>query len=269
MKGLIVTYNQSCNLKCQFCYIDFHYKKVSDRVAEVVKRAVEQKFEVITFGGGDPFSKKSFREACIRAKESNLFVHVDTNTKAIRETDFEFVHRNIDLLGISIDAIGQDYDEFRESERLFEQVDNVINRLSNDSQTKIKINTIVTKENVDKLLAISDYISSKKSIVRWSLYQFFPLSIAATNKERYEISEIDFELSTAKIELSNSNIILEKFKFSDRVNGYLFCDEEGNLYTNTIQGQYIKMFSIFDIDLENKMEQIKELINPLTINRYR
>jgi MoaA/NifB/PqqE/SkfB family radical SAM enzyme len=268
MKRLIITYNQSCNLKCQFCYIDFHYKKVNDRVAEAVKKAAELNFEVITFGGGDPFSKKSFRDACIQAKESNLFVHVDTNTKAIREKDFNFIHTNIDLLGISIDAIGQDYDEFRGAKELFEHVDNVITGLSNYSPIKIKINTIVTKENVNKLLAISDYISNRKSIVRWSLYQFFPLSIAALNKKRYEISDDDFALATENIVPSNSNIQVEKFKFSDRVNGYLFCDEEGNLYTNNIQGEYIKLFSIFELDLEKKMGKIKELINPLTLNRY-
>lgn len=268
MKRLIITYNQSCNLKCQFCYIDFHYKKVNDKIAEVVKKAVELKFEVITFGGGDPFSKKSFREACNYAKENNLFVHVDTNTKAIREIDLEFINRNIDLLGISIDAIGQDYDEFRDTKKLFEKVDAVINQLSKDSQIQIKINTVVTKENVDKLSEIRDYISNKRNVVRWSLYQFFPLSIAATNKARYEISDRDFELATANIEFCDSKIKIEKFKFNERVNGYLFCDEEGNLYTNNIKGEYIRLFSIFDFDLKKRIEQIEELINPLTINRY-
>jgi len=268
MRRLIITYNQSCNLKCKFCYIDFHYRKVNDQVAEVVKKAVDLKFEVVTFGGGDAFSRKSFRDACMYAKENGLFVHVDTNTKAIKQTDLDLINRYIDLLGISIDAIGQDYDEFRDTKKLFEKVDAVINQLSNYPQVQIKINTVVTKENFDKLLDIRDYISTKKNIVRWSLYQFFPLSAAAKNKERYEISDHDFERATADIIFTDSNIRIEKFKFNNRVNGYLFCDEEGNLYTNNINGEYIKLFSIFEPDIKKRIEQMEQLINPLTMNRY-
>jgi MoaA/NifB/PqqE/SkfB family radical SAM enzyme len=268
MKRLIITYNQSCNLKCQFCYIDFHYQKVNDRVLDIVKKAIDLKFEILTFGGGDPFSKASFRKACDYAKKNDLFVHVDTNVKAIKKNDFDFIKDNIDLLGISIDAIGKEYDEFRDTKNLFDKVDFVINHLNKHTQTPIKINTVVTKTNKDKLIEIKNYILNKKNIVRWSLYQFFPLSFAATNKELYEISEHDFDDAIASLGVFNSTMKLEVFKFKDRVHGYLFCDEEGRLYTNDIKGVYVTLFSIFDLDSTEKIEQIKELINPLTADRY-
>ena len=55
MKRLIITYNQNCNLKCKFCYIDFHYQKIEDKTNEIVAKAIEYGFDIITFGGGDSF----------------------------------------------------------------------------------------------------------------------------------------------------------------------------------------------------------------------
>ncbi len=269
MKRLIVTYNQSCNLTCKFCYIDFHHQKVDDKVLDIVKKAVELEFEVITFGGGDPFSKKSFAPACRFAKEQGLFVQVDTNAKAIKEPDFNLIAGSIDLLGISIDAYGEDYDDFRESKSLFKKVDAVIKRLHKESNTPIKINTIVTKTNKDKLLDIQNYILTCPNVVRWSLYQFFPLSFAASAQDSYEISDEDFDKAINSLEPFNIPIQLEAFKFSNRVNGYLFCDEEGRLYTNNIEGEYVKLFSIFDRNVKEEIDKIDELINPLTQDRYK
>lgn len=268
MKRLIVTYNQSCNLHCKFCYIDFHNQKVNDKVLEILKKAVEMNFKVITFGGGDPFSKKSFAPACRYAKASGLFVQVDTNAKAIREHDYELIGRNIDLLGISIDAIGEDYNDFRGAKNLFDKVDNVIKTLNKLSHTPIKVNTVVTKANKDKLPNIRDYILGCPNVVRWSLYQFFPLSSAESTKNLYEISDEDFEVAVSNLQPIKTNIQLEAFKYRDRVNGYLFCDEEGGLYTNSIKGEYVKLFSIFDPASKGKIDKIEELINPLTRYRY-
>ena len=53
------------------------------------------------------------------------------------------------------------------------------------------------------------------------------------------------------------------------MNGYLFCDEEGRLYTNNIEGEYTKLFSIFDLNAGEKINKIDELINPLTLDRYK
>ncbi|MGG3836960.1 radical SAM protein [Paenibacillus thiaminolyticus] len=115
MKRLILTYNQSCNLSCDFCYISFHHKKIQDKTYEIIERAISHNFDVITFGGGDSFSKKTFRESCILAKENNIFTHVDTNGLAINSDDFIFIEKYVDLLGISLDGIGADHNILRKS----------------------------------------------------------------------------------------------------------------------------------------------------------
>ena len=88
------------------------------------------------------------------------------------------------------------------------------------------------------------------------------------NSSVYELSDYEYDEIIHNLNLSELRIDVECFKFKDRVDGYLFCDEEGNIYTNNIEGDYIKLFSIFDEDAYSKFNSIKEKINPKTSIRY-
>ena len=101
------------------------------------------------------------------------------------------------------------------------------------------------------------------------MYQFFPLSVARKEQDKYEISDYDFDLLTQHLNINNSNLNIVFFKFKDRVDGYLFCDEQGFIYTNSINGSYEKLYSIFDKDFKNKTDNLKRKINPKTIHWYK
>lgn len=265
MKRLIVTYNQSCNLTCDFCYVSFHNKKIEDKTIHIVEKAIELRFDVITFGGGDAFSKRKFREACTICKSHGIKTHADTNCIAIKPTDYNFIEENIDLLGISLDGIGMVHDIMRKSNNLFSKVNSVLTNL--DKQNfKVKVNTVVTKQNKDDLNNIYNYLNNLNNISIWSLYQFFPLDAAKRYQENFEISNQEFDLITESFKSKNFNI--EKFKFSERVSGYIFCDEVGNLYTNTIDGDYLAIGSIFDNTINDKLQTLNLSINPKVEYRY-
>ncbi|WP_426350228.1 radical SAM protein [Alloiococcus sp. CFN-8] len=267
MKRIILTYNESCNLSCDFCYINFHHKKIKDRTYEIIKKAISLDFKVITFGGGDPFSKSSFRKSCILAKENGLFTQVDTNCLAITKSDYNFIENYVNLIGISLDGIGNTHDNMRKSNKLFSKAESVLRTLMK-SNTKIKINTILTKQNKDSVYDIYRYLSELDSIYSWSIYQFFPLSVAKENQEIFEICNEDFDNALTFLNKEERKFIIEKLKYSDRVIGYVFCDEQGNIYTNSLKGDYMYICSIFDPDVAEKLSKFNELINPITINRY-
>jgi MoaA/NifB/PqqE/SkfB family radical SAM enzyme len=168
-----------------------------------------------------------------------------------------------------LDAIGEDYDKFRESEKLFNKVDLIIRKLEKRVNIPIKINTVVTKLNRKNISEIRDYIMNFKNITRWSLYQFFPLLVAKKEIGKYQISDYEFDNLMQTLDINNPNLNVEFFKFKDRVHGYLFCDEQGGIYTNSINGNYEKLFSIFDKDFKNKMDARIDKINPKTIHRYK
>ncbi len=267
MKRIVVTYNQSCNLTCDFCYVNFHHKQIQDKTYEVVKRAISLDFDVITFGGGDSFSKNSFRESCILAKENGLFTQVDTNGISITQSDFTFIEKYVDLIGISLDGIGEKHNNMRKSKNLFIKVNSILEKLK-ESNTRIKINTILTKQNRDSIYNLYRYLTQFENIDSWSIYQFFPLSAARKKKDTFEICDEDFDSVLKFLDKEEKKFKIEKFKYSDRVSGYIFCDEQGKIYTNSIEGDYIDICSIFDFDVAENLSKLKEFINPKTINRY-
>ncbi|MED1043988.1 radical SAM protein [Bacillus mycoides] len=268
MKRLILTYNQSCNLNCKFCYIDFHHKKIEDKTISIVEQAIQLGFNIITFGGGDSFSKRDFREACKIAHQNHLITHVDTNTLSINESDFKFIEENIDLLGVSIDAIDGDYNLFRDSRRLFQKLNHTLQQLEK-YHIEIKVNTILTAQNIDSIPDIFEYITTFNNIKRWSIYQFFPLSSAKKFEDIYKISDSDFEQALKFLNTSKTNLIIEKNRYTNRVDGYIFCDEEGNLYTNNINGKYIPLGSIFNEEDTKNVLSKDTLINPKIKQRYK
>ena len=265
-KRLILTYKQSCNLSCEFCYVSFENKKLEDRSIEIVERAIELGFDIITFGGGDPFTKKNFRAACKLASSKKVTTQVDTNGIKIKENDLSFLLYDIDILGFSLDGIGSIHDEMRGSFGLFDKLKKLFEKLEKEKK-RIKVNTVVTQRNYRDLKNIFEFLKKFKNIKVWSIYQFFPLDAALRFREKFEISDTLFENVTSQIQNSQAVFPIEKFKFSDRVNGYIFCDELGNLYTNDIDGSYKEIGSIFKTEIDKTLENFRS-INPKVAYRY-
>ncbi|PJN50011.1 hypothetical protein PAEAM_56230 [Paenibacillus sp. GM1FR] len=224
-------------------------------------------FNVITFGGGDSFSKRSFRNSCILAKERGLFTQVDTNGISITKGDFAFIEKYVDLIGISLDGIGEVHNSMRKSKNLFTKIDTVLGTL-NELKTRIKINTILTNQNKGAIQDLYRYLMLYDNIDSWSIYQFFPLSVARKNKDVFEINKDEFDSVLTFLDKENNKFNIEKFKYSDRVTGYIFCDEQGKLYTNSIEGDYRSICSIFDIDVAEKLSRLENFVNPKTKKRY-
>lgn len=265
-KRLILTYNQSCNLSCDFCYVSFHHQKRVDNSSLIIEKAKQVGFDVITFGGGDPFYQKYFRKACLLAKHNGLITHVDTNCIAIKKDDINLIINKIDLLGISLDAIGNAYDSFRKCPNLFKKVDAILDIL-NSLNYKVKINTVITQQNKDFIFDIYKYISQLDNVGIWSLYQFFPIDASKKNKNNYAIDEIEFERITDCFQSNNFKI--EILKYKNRVNGYVFVDESGRLYTNTIDGTYQDIGNILNDNIKRKLDTVFEkYINPVIEYRY-
>lgn len=254
-------------MKCKFCYVSFFNKRLKDRSFEIIQKAAKLDFDIVTFSGGDPFSKSNFRKACIEANRLGIQTHVDTNALAIREEDISFIEDNIDILGISIDGVGETHNKLRESKNSFRKVEDVLSRISG-LRTTIKVNTILTKENVNCLEELSSFLTQYPQISIWSVYQFFPLDAAIKFKERYFISSKEFTKRTSFLK-ENNKLKIELFPFSNRVTGYLFVNELGQMFTNSLAGEYLELGSIFTTDIEVLESKLKGLINPRTLNRYK
>lgn len=253
-------------MRCKFCYVSFFNKRLNDMSIEIIQKAAKLGFDIITFSGGDPFSKSKFREACIEAKMLGLQTHVDTNALAIREEDISFIEDNIDILGISIDGVGEIHNELRESKNSFGKIEHLLSVIS-ETKTTIKVNTVLTKENVNCLNELSSFLRQYPQVTIWSIYQFFPLDAASKYKDRFFIDNDEFTKRTSTLQI-NTGLKMEVLPYSNRVNGYLFVNELGQMFTNSLVGEYFDLGSIFTTEFDSLESKLKELINPRTIDRY-
>lgn len=252
-------------MKCKFCYVSFYNEKLNDFSIEIIRHAFFLGFDVITFSGGDPFSKRTFRDACKEAKRLGIKTHVDTNSLAIKRDDFSFIADNIDILGVSLDGVESTHDNLRESKNSFKKAKLLIEGID-ETNTIIKINTILTKENINCLTELSHFIGEYPKISIWSIYQFFPLDAAYIQKERYSITNEEFEFYTKELKV-NSRLKIEIFPYKNRVDGYLFVNELGELFTNSIDGNYIQIGYFLNTKLKDL--EFSKFINPRTQYRYK
>jgi hypothetical protein len=75
---------------------------------------------------------------------------------------------------------------------------------------------------------------------------------------------MEFENLTKELKV-NSRLKIEIFPYKNRVDGYLFVNELGNLFTNCSDGNYIQLGSFFDTNFSD----FNTCINPRTEHRYK
>jgi len=164
----------------------------TEEVKQLACQARDMGSREILFGGGDPGTRKDIGELVEYADDEGLRVALDTNgwVFAHREELFKGIAPHLHQLGLALDGPDADtHDTFRGKRGAFEGVMKLI-RLSEQRSYRLKINTVVTKENYENILRMVDTLSPFKNLIaRWSIGQFLATGIGAKNADRYRITD--------------------------------------------------------------------------------
>lgn len=239
-------------MACPWCYIPFSRTDVEAQVClDIVKRSSEIGMSVITFGGGDPFIYPFFPELALHAKRNGLFVHVDTNAIAMRKNNenWDLVKNTIDLFGLPIDGPNATtHGRMRLSPRHFDIVIDALRWLL-PFRPKTKINTIVTKLNANVLPEMVELIATLGPF-RWSIYQYWPLSLGQRVEQEHGLDDHEFTRVTREITkiIEGSGLRIEANSLLSRHLTYPFVSHDGTLYVHsqTMLREYDVIGSIFD-----------------------
>jgi sulfatase maturation enzyme AslB (radical SAM superfamily) len=235
---------------CPYCYIPFIGGTVDEHVCEAIAQRVAQLgFRVITVGGGDPLIYSWAPELIRMLKDLQLFVHLDTN--AIRllpnEKNKTMVTDHIDLLGLPLDGpTAAIHNRMRDSKGHFQILMRRFSWLSKLG-TPIKINTVVSLINYKYLSEMARLIAQFQPI-RWSLYQYMPLSLDASARAGYHLTVEQFTTATRPLQALVPDIRVEINDAGTRRLTYPFVDHTGRLYTHdeVDTTRYLDIGSIFD-----------------------
>lgn len=243
-------------MNCDFCYIPFDFKSVGtlEQWLKILDYCKELSVNVITFGGGDPFLQRDFPQLLENLDKGDLFLQIDTNGLHLKDEHLCLIAKSIDLVGLPLDGIREVHTEMRKHDMHFDVVINWINKL-NDAGVKVKINTVVTKKNIQHLDNLARFLSDLP-VSAWSLYQFWPIGPCKKYRQQFEVSTEDFCKTISFIKEKYTFTNIEASTIDNRNFSYFFVTSLGCVYAidrHDIE-KYTKIGNIFDDDIIDKWE---------------
>lgn len=258
---VVLNFTHRCTLNCEWCYVPFESSKAKQEVVlAIVSRIAELGFSSITLGGGDPF-QYSFIEGVIRlAERLGLSVHLDTHGRSLRHSaaNAAVITECVDLIGLPLDGpTAVIHDRMRRYPGHF---DIVMQRLDwlKGLGTRVKINTVISSQNVLELAALARLVSSLAPW-GWSIYQFWPLGPALPVAQTHEVMADEFAARTEEacaIVNRGGSTIVEVSKQLRRRSTYPLVYHDGsiNVHSGMDANDLVCIGSIFDGDARDKID---------------
>ena len=251
-------------MKCAFCYIPFDNGLSNEQTARsIVDKLALWNLTGITFGGGDPLVYKWGPALVDYARwrlGQDVFIQLDTNGLLFPQgPDQERLLNAIDLLGLPLDGVSSEACKAMRSDS--EHAERVLALIGDigEGETKIKINTVVSKKNIQELDQIGLAISHYQSVKLWSLYEFWAIGTRARlARKEFCIDSRSYNRKIDHLIRKFPNLVQTRDgATADRKQAYFFVNQEGRCYT--VSGEdshaYVELGSIFASDPTNKWAQ--------------
>jgi MoaA/NifB/PqqE/SkfB family radical SAM enzyme len=160
--------------------------------------------------GGEPTIRDDYLEIIEHAKKLGFLTYLSTvGTKFIEHLDT--LDQSLDWIGLPIDGIDHETNSGIRSflmRNQHETIKKIFEHLSNNpTSIKIKLTTVVTKSNIDKLISIIAFVKNTPTtnIKTWRFYQFCPLGASKQKRNNLEISTNEFLAAMTEVKSKYSD----------------------------------------------------------------
>ncbi len=167
--GPVVVWNctRTCNLKCIHCYADSDNQKyegelTTEEAKDFIYDLSQFKVPVILFSGGEPLLREDVFELIQYANQCNIRCTISTNGTLIdKDLALRIKQNGVGYVGISLDGIGSNHDEFRRSKGCFDKALSGI-RCCREANQKVGLRFTINKHNINQLDDIFYLIKDEK-----------------------------------------------------------------------------------------------------------
>lgn len=228
-----------CNMNCEFCFSDWRNNREqisTEKAKHVIDVLIDNGLKAINLTGGDPLVRDDIIEIIKYCKDKGLMTIISTNGILLPQK--EDVLNYIDAINLPLDSFDpMIHNKMRPCalENHHEHVLKLVDYISSKyPKVKIKINTMVGKENINDIPNMFTLMDSK--ILSWKLGKFFASGYGKDYRKRFEVDKDVYELLMKKVKENYKNSIIVEEDFEIENDYDVFVDGNGNLCEVTENG---------------------------------
>ncbi len=256
-----------CNQNCKYCH---RFLNVNDLDYEnnerILKNLIHEGIKEITWTGGEALLYPNVVPLMKLAKENGIKNKLITNGLLLAQSNHkEEICDNLDYLVLSIDSIDNQTNlELGRGINHYKNIKEVLDYVK-DKDLKLNINTVVSKENINQLDDLGNFLNNYK-INTWKFFKFMPLrETAEKNKNLFEITDAEFDAKKGVFKKFDniSNISYKKEKELEEsilivANGDIIKTENGKDIKKG-NALYQNLMELMDKG-DGKMEKIRTVV---------
>lgn len=243
-------YNR-CPLICKGCYNIFNNNILDIKSCKsIVNKVHNYGAEFILLSGGDPLLWEHIVDLCEYIYSKGIKIIIDTVGYTLDEIMLKRISHLVYQIGIPVDGSNQNiYKYFRLGKKdLFQVIENKLELLSKYN-VKVRINTTVSKGNVDDLEKIALFIKKYINVKEWSLYEWWPLRANENLKKKMSVNQDMLLNKISDLKKVNNHISIHSRTVKDRKRDTFFISSNGEVYCFN-NGEYLTTLIIGDVKVQ-------------------